>query len=197
MTTRLRTILSSLCGLALTIFLTSLPLLAAEAENEDPAETTAGLVFRWLNFLFIFGGAAWLIRKHGGAFFRARAQEIARSIMEASAAKAEAERQLREAEAKVARLDQEVAELRAAARRDSDAEAGRIRTSGLAEIEKIQVVARVELEAATRAAKHQLREMAAQLAIERAATLVGQKMNLQVREKMFRSFVSELGRNVN
>src|ERR1700704_6070303 len=135
----------------LIFFLTALPVLAAEG-GEDQGASTGGLIFRWLNFVLVFGGIGYLIAKHGGAFFRANAKAIAASITEAQAAKAEADRELREGGAKITRLDQEVAEWHEAARRDSAAEAERLRASGRAEIEKISQAARGELVASERAA---------------------------------------------
>jgi F0F1-type ATP synthase membrane subunit b/b' len=181
----------------LLFFLAALPALAAEAAGEDPAASTTGLIFRWLNFVLVFGGIGYLIAKHGGAFFRANAKAIAASITEASAAKAEAGRELREVEAKIARLDQEVTELREAARRDSTTEAERLRVSGRAEIEKITQAARGELHAAERAAQQELRALAASMAVERAGTLVSSRMNGEIRARIFRSFLGELGRSAN
>jgi F0F1-type ATP synthase membrane subunit b/b' len=181
----------------LIFLLTALPAQAAEAAAEDSAAATAGLIFRWLNFLLVFGGIGYLIAKRGRAFFRANARAIAASITEAQAAKAEADRELREAEAKIARLDQEVAELREAARRDSTAEAERLRASARAEIEKISQAARGELAASERAAQQELRALAASLAVERAGTLLSSRMNGEIRARMFRAFLGGLGRSTN
>jgi F-type H+-transporting ATPase subunit b len=181
----------------LVFFLTALPVLAAEGAEEDPAASTAGLIFRWLNFILVFGGIGYLIAKHGGAFFRANAKAIAASITEASAAKAEADRELHEVEAKIARLDQEVAELREAAQRDSAAEAERLRASGRAEIEKISQAARAELAAAERAAQQELRAIAASMAVERAGALLASRMNGEIRSRIFHAFLGELGRSAN
>ena len=180
---------------ALLIFLvTALPALAAEGAEPDPADSTAGLIFRWLNFLIVFGGIGFLIAKHGGAFFRGNAKEIAASIVEATAAKTEADRELRQVEAKVARLDQDVAEMRAEAQRNWAAESERLYASGLAEIDKINQAARVELAASERAAQQQVREIAASMAVERAAAMVNSMMNSETRARMFQSFLSELGK---
>jgi F-type H+-transporting ATPase subunit b len=181
----------------LVFFLTALPALAAEAAEEDPAASTAGLIFRWLNFILVFGGIGYLIAKHGGAFFRANAKAIAASITEAQAAKAEADRELREVETKIARLDQKIAELREAARRDSVAEAERLRASGRAEIEKISQAARGELSASERAAQQELRVIAASMAVERAGALVSSRMNREIRARIFHLFLGELGRTAN
>jgi F0F1-type ATP synthase membrane subunit b/b' len=174
-------------------FFASMPTLAAEAAQEDPAASPAGVAFRWLNFIFVFGGAAYLIAKNGGSFFRGNAKAIAASITEAQAVKAEADRELREVETKIARLDQEVVELREASRRDSLAEAERLRASGQAEIEKIKQTARAEMAAADRVAQQELRSLAASLAVEHAAALVNQKMNPTIRERIFRAFLGALG----
>jgi len=181
----------------LIFFLTAIPALAAEASAEDPAASTAGLIFRWLNFILVFCGIGYLIAKRGGAFFRANAKAIAASITEAQAAKAEADRELREVETKIARLDQEVAELREAARRDSAAEAERLRASGRAEIAKISQAARGELAASERAAHQELRALAASMAVERAGTLLSSRMNGEIRARIFRAFLGELGRRAN
>jgi F-type H+-transporting ATPase subunit b len=181
----------------LMVFFMALPVLAAEGAEPDPADSTAGLIFRWLNFLIVFGGIAYLIAKHGGAFFRGNAKEIAASIVEATAVKTEAERELREVETKIARLDRDVAEIREEARRNWAAESERLYASGQSEIEKIAHAAREELAASERAAQQQVRAIAASMAVERAGALVSSMMNAEVRARMFQSFLSELGRGAN
>jgi F-type H+-transporting ATPase subunit b len=181
----------------LIFFFTALPVLAEEGAKPDPAESATGLLFRWLNFLIVFGGIAYLIAKYGGSFFRGNAKAISASIREATAVKVEADRELREVETKIARLDQDVAEMREEARRNWAAESARLNTSAQAEIEKIAHAAREELAASERAAQHQVREMAASLAVERAAALVSSMMNTEVRSRMFQSFLGELGRRAN
>lgn len=189
-------LLASTCFIA--VCLTALPALAAEGAAEpDPADTTTGLVFRWLNFLIVFGGIGYLIAKNGGAFFSANAKEIAASIVQATAAKDEATRELQAAEAKVQRLNQDVAELREQAQRNWEAESQRLYASGAAEIEKINQAARVELAASERAAQQQLRSIAASLAVENAAALVGARMNAETRARIFQAFLADLGRSRN
>jgi F-type H+-transporting ATPase subunit b len=184
-------------GASLIAFWNTVPLLAAEGTAPDPADSPVGLIFRWLNFVIVFGAIAYLIAKHGGAFFRGNAKEISASILEATAAKAEADRELHEVEAKIAHLDRDVAEMRAEAQRNWAAESERLNASGQAEIEKIAQAAKEELAASERAAQHQVREIAASMAVERAAALMSSRMNAEIRARMFRSFLSELGRGTN
>ncbi len=189
--------LSKFAGGLLVVFLLALPVLASEAAEEDPAASATGTVFRWLNFLLVFGAAGYLLKKHGGPFFRANAKAIAAGITEASAAKAAADRELREAETRVAHFDQELAGLREAARRESAAEAERLRASGRAEIEKINQAARAELAAAERAAQQELRALAASMAVDRAGALMSSRMTPETRSRMFHAFLDVLGRNIN
>ncbi|HLJ24405.1 MAG TPA: hypothetical protein VKT71_09885 [Candidatus Acidoferrales bacterium] len=193
----LRGLLAFASGAFLIGFLLAIPVLAAEGAEPDPADSTAGLIFRWLNFIIVFGGIGFLVGKHGGAFFRGNAKEIAANIVEATAAKAEAERELNQVEVKISRLDQDVAEMRAEAQRNWAAESERLHASGQAEIEKIANAAREELAASERAAQQQVREIAATMAVQRAAAMVSSKMNAEVRSRMFQTFLSQLGRGSN
>jgi F0F1-type ATP synthase membrane subunit b/b' len=178
-------------------FFMALPALAQEGAKADPAESTVGSIFKWLNFLIVFGAIAFLIGKHGGAFFRANAKEISASIVEATAVKAEADRELRETEAKVGRLDKDLTTMREEAQRNWAAESERLRASSVVEIEKINQAARGELAASERAAQQQLRQVAAALSVERAAALVSARMNPEIRSKMFQSFLDKLGKGAN
>ena len=177
--------------------LMALPVMAAEGAEPDPADSTAGLIFRWLNFLIVFGGMGWLIAKYGGAFFRGNAKEIAASIVQATAEKEEAVRELHAVEAKVERLDKDVAEMREQARQNWEAESQRLRSSGVTEIEKINQAARSELAASERAAQEQLRDIAASLAVKNAAAVVSSRMNSNLRARIFQGFLADLGRNKN
>ena len=183
--------------LFLAFFLMALPVLAAEGAEPDPADSTAGLIFRWLNFLIVFGGMAWLIAKYGGAFFRDNAKEIAASIVQATAEKEEALRELHAVEAKIERLDKDIADMREQARQNWEAESQRLHSSGVAEIEKINQAARAEVGASERAAQEQLREIAASLAVRDAAALVSSRMNSDLRARIFQGFLADLGRDKN
>jgi len=181
-------------GLALVI-LGALPVFAEEAA-QNPADTSTGVIFRWLNFAIIFLTIAYFAKK-GGSFFRSNAKAIAADITEATTAKDAAQRELNEVDAKISHLNAEVAEMQEAGKMNWAVEAERLRTSGVAEIEKIKQSARAELAASERAAQQQLREVAAALAVERAGALVRSRLNVEARTKLFRKFLDELGRSAN
>ena len=170
----------------------------AQQENEPaPDQSPTGQIFRWLNFIIIFGGGGYLIAKKTPPLFRARANEIWREITAATEAKAQAERQLREAEAGLARMDQESAAIRETARQEFAQESERIREGTRREVERIDRAADVEIDASSRAALMALRRNAARQAVERAAALVAQQMTPERRQAMFQAFIRNLPRGAN
>jgi len=181
----------------LIFFFMAFPALAQEGAKSDPVESPAGEIFRWLNFAIVFGGIAYLIAKHGGAFFSGNAKAIAASIHEATAAKDAADGELREVTAKVENLDRDLSALRDEAQRNWAAESERLRTTSLIEIDKINQAARGELAASERAAQQQLRHITASLSVERAAALVSARLNPEIRSRMFQSFLDQLGKGAN
>jgi F0F1-type ATP synthase membrane subunit b/b' len=169
----------------------------AAAEGSDAASAPIGWVFRWLNFLLVFGGGGYLLAKYTPALFRRRADKIAAGILEATRAREAAEARLREAEEKLQGLEQEKASLREAARHGSAAEAERIQGLARHEAQKVERAAQAEIEAAERAARIELKSLAARLAVERAEALLREQLTPQTEAGLFRYFVESLARSVN
>ena len=201
-----RLLASGLLALALCAFCASQAVRAAQASQppqgeqkteQAPEDSTAGQIFRWLNFILVFGGLGFLIAKSAPAYFRARADEVSREITEAAAKKAEADARLRQAEAGLAQLDQAQTKMRADAQRDFAAEAERIRKAAAADVEKVEHMAGVEIDATIRMSMIELRAATARHAVERAAAMVAEQMTPDRRELIFRKFVANLPRGAN
>jgi F-type H+-transporting ATPase subunit b len=182
---RLVLCLSTLAGL----LLAAAPALAAE----EPGASTVGWAFRWLNFLLVFGGGAYLLWRYGRGWFRTHADEISSAIEHAVRVRKDAEGLLRGAEEKLGNLDREAEEMKAAARRDALGQAERIRARAREEAEKIDRAADAEIVAAERAARIELKAAAARLATERAEALLRRQMSKETDAKLFRFFVASLG----
>jgi F-type H+-transporting ATPase subunit b len=178
------------------LFVAATPLRAAEGE-QSPADSTIGWVFRWLNFVLVFGVLSYWLAKKAPAAFRRRAESIVSAITEASRVKEEAERRRSEAEAKLAGLDQEIAELRAAARRDAQADAERLRALAREEAQKIERAADAEIRAAERAARADLKGIGARLAVDRAEATLRKELTPAADAALIRGFVADLERSVN
>ena len=188
----LRAIRSALLG-AVLLGVVSLPALAQEGAA-DAANTPIGTVFRWLNFLLVFGALAYVIAKYGAPYFRSRAQSIAKSIEEAARNRAGAERELRDTVEKLSFVDREIEEERRGGQRESAADRERIRELTKSEVEKIHQAARAEIAASERAGAQEIRAIAAKLATERAAVLIREQLNATAESALFGSFVDELER---
>lgn len=167
--------------------------ISAHAAEEGAATTErAKEIFKWINFAIVAGLLAWVFLKLTPPFFRKNAETISSAITKATAAKAEADRRLREAEEKLARLDQEVAQLRATAQREMAAEAERLRAATETDIQRVGLAAKAEIEAAERAARLELKATAANLAMDEAETLLTKELTPKVQESLVAAFVKSL-----
>jgi F-type H+-transporting ATPase subunit b len=164
----------------------------AAEEGGNAATERANEIFKWINFAIVAGLIAWVFLKLTPPFFRKNAETISSAITKATAAKAEADRQLREAEEKLARLEQEVAQLRATAQQEMTVEAERLRAITQSDIEKIGLAAKVEIEAAERAARLELKVVAANLAVDGAESLLAKQLTPQAQESLVAAFVKNL-----
>jgi F-type H+-transporting ATPase subunit b len=175
-------------------FLLLLAAVDARAAQEG-GNTAAGQsieIFKWINFVIVAGAIFWVFGKFLPPKFRANAETIGAAISRATATKAEADGALKVAERKLADLEKEVAELRALAERESAAEAERIRAATQADGLKISVAAKAEIEAAERAARMELRAIAAKLAVDGAESLLVRQLTPAAQETLIGNFVKSL-----
>jgi F0F1-type ATP synthase membrane subunit b/b' len=167
--------------------------LARAAEESGSAGHVMGTSgFKWVHFVIVAAAVFWVFKKLLPPVFRHRADHISAAISKAALAKAEAERQLQEAAAKLASLEEVVAVFRAQAKKDGAAELERLRAVTKLDVEKVGFAAKAEIEAAERAARVELKELAAKLAMDRAESLVAKELTPALQEAMLNEFVQSL-----
>ena len=159
---------------------------------QSSAEGGSVLLFKWIHFLILAVVFVWLFKKVLPPIFRRKADIISEAIAKATAAKTEAERQLKEAAVKLTRLEQEVAEFRAAAQKEAQTELERLRKLTQLDVEKTGLAAKAEIDAAERAARVELKALAAKLAVDGAESLVAKQMTPAVQDALMRKFVQSL-----
>jgi F-type H+-transporting ATPase subunit b len=164
---------------------------AGESAGANAKQERATEIFRWINFAIVAGVLGYVFLKITPPTFRQNAAEISSAITKSTAAKAEADKQLRDAEQKLARLQQEVAQLRAAGEQDAKAESERIRNVTRSDTVKIGA-AKAEIEAAERAARLELKAIAANLAVDGAESLLAKQLTPQTQEALLANFVKGL-----
>jgi F-type H+-transporting ATPase subunit b len=165
---------------------------AHAAEKGTAANERATEIFQWINFAALIVAIVWAWNHWATPRLRRSRDRIGSAIAEATAAKAAADRQLREAETKLANLQKEVEELRALAGREGASEAERIRALAKSDAQKIFLAAKAEIEAAERAARLELKAIAAKLAVDGAETLLAKQLTPQTQESLVSAFVKSL-----
>ena len=171
--------------------LVSVSLQAAEG-GSNAATERATESFKWINFAIVAGVLVWVFGNLLPPAFRKRAEAVSSAITNATSAKAAAEAQLRDAETRLANLQKEVAELRAFAERESAAEVERLRALTQSDVQKIALAAKVEIEAAERAARLELKALAANLAVAGAESLLVKQLTPKAQESLISNFVKNL-----
>jgi len=177
---------------SLFLFLFCAALNAHAAEEGGGAKERVTEIFKWINFAIVAGVIIWVFVKVLPPKFRSNANKISSAISNATTAKTGADRQLREAETKLANLQKEVAELRAFAQREGAGEAERIRALAKSDAQKIFLAAKAEIEAAERAARLELKAIAAKLAVDGAESLLVKQLTPQAQESLVSAFVKSL-----
>lgn len=188
------TMLSSLIVCGASLFFAAATFAAEEGGSNGGAATE---IFKWINFAIVAGVLIWVFAKVLPPKFRANAETINTLITKAQAAKAEADRLLKDAEQRLARLEEEVRNIRAEAQKDAAAEAERIRALAKSDIEKVAIAAKAEIEAAERAARLELKAIAARLAVDRAESLVTKQLTPQTQDALIAGFVKSLNGSPN
>jgi F-type H+-transporting ATPase subunit b len=164
----------------------------AQEEATQPENTTAGWIFRWLNFAVVFFAILYVLVKKARPAFRAHREAIQTAIAEGTRAREEADQRRREAEQKLAGIQQEIEGMRAQSKKDAEAETERIRKLAREEAIKMDHAAEVEIAAAERAARFDLKATAARLAIERAEAQLRQQLTPPADSQLVRNFVGDL-----
>jgi F-type H+-transporting ATPase subunit b len=101
--------------------------------------------------------------------FRDRSSAIQKELSDARSATEEASVRLNSVEERLAKLDGQIAEMKAQAEKDAAAEEQRFRAAAEEEKNKILASAELEIASATQQAQRQLQQYAAGLAVEQAA----------------------------
>jgi len=151
----------------------------------------------WLGVLLDFAVLAlvliYLLKKTLPGVFRGRTANIRRGIEEAAKASAEANQRLAQVEARLARLDEEIGAIRAAAEKEIAEEEQRIHVAAEQDRKRIVQAAAGEIEAAVKLARSDLKTFAADLAVALAERRI--RVDSATDEALVRSFTGQLGRS--
>jgi len=133
---------------------------------------------------------AWFSKKNLPAMFRNRTASIQKSLEEARKASEDANRRLSGIEARLARLDEEISEMRAASESEAAAEEERIRAAAADDARRIVESAQQEIAAAAKAARRELTVYAGDLAVSLATRQI--QVDTPTDQALVRRFAQQL-----
>jgi F-type H+-transporting ATPase subunit b len=154
------------------------------------APTQAYWVSWILNFVIIAALIVFALKSSLPTLFRERTAAIQKGMEEARRASAEASARLTEIESRLARLGVEINEMRAKSEQDAQAEDERMRAATEDERRKIVENSEQEIAAAANAARRDLKQFAAELAISLAEKKIS--VNDTTDQALIRYFAAHL-----
>ena len=165
---------------------------AAAAAAGDDHGSPLSIVWKWGNFILLFGGLAYYLRRPLREFLQTRARGIEEGLASGKRAQEEAEAKMSAIEAQLARLDEEIDGLKQQAARESEEERQRIIDSSRAEAERIVAMARREIEGLQRSAQMELRAHVARLAVDLAEERLRRDLEPDQNQRIISRFVRSL-----
>ncbi len=164
----------------------------AAAASGDDHGSPLSIVWKWGNFILLFGGLAYYLRRPLREFLQARARGIEEGLASGKRAQEEAKEKMSAIEAQLARLDEDIDGLRQQAARESEEERRRIVDSSHAEAERIVAVARREIEGLQRSARVELKAHVARLAVDLAEERLKKDLEPSQNQRLVSRFVRSL-----
>ena len=167
--------------------------IAAEQAEATGLWTDPNL-WRVINLLIFVLFLVYILHKkiRIGQVFDNRAASIVKELEQAKRDKQEAHERLAELEARLGRLDQEVAQIRAEAERESARQAERIRQSADADAEKIRQTAQREIDGAMKAARTELQAFVADQSVALAEGIIRREIRPEDNTRMVNKFIDDL-----
>ncbi|MEK6325721.1 MAG: F0F1 ATP synthase subunit B [Acidobacteriota bacterium] len=169
-------------------------LFVAAEQAEATGLWTDQTLWRVINLLIFVIFIVYILRKKVriGQVFDDRAASIVKELEQAKRDKQEAQERLQELEARLGRLDQEVAQIRAEAERESAREAERVHQTAAADAEKIRQTTQREIEGAMKAARNELRAFVADQSVALAEGIIRREIRPEDNSRMVNKFIDDL-----
>ncbi len=147
---------------------------------------------RLVNFLLFAGILYYVLHDPIARFFHQRTETIRADLERARRHRDAARAKLNEIQLKLARLDEEVKQMKARAEAEAAAEYRRVIESAHVEAEKIRALGAREIEAARRAAEAELRAFTVERAMALAREMLRQQLTEDDHHRLVENTIAEL-----
>lgn len=175
---------------AFTIVLLASVALASETAGHGDGDPN--LQYKLVNFAILAAGIGFLVVKALFPAFRSQQREILDGMAQAERRAEEAAGQAAEIERRMAGLGEDVAALRDSARIEMEHEAERFNQSTQEMLQKIERSAELEISSMAKAARQELKQYSAGLALDLAKQKIQNRMNDTVQTGLVTRFISGL-----
>ncbi|MFN7924095.1 MAG: ATP synthase F0 subunit B [Bryobacteraceae bacterium] len=166
--------------------------LAQEHGKSEGGHEEDQSMWKWANFGILVVLMGWVINKHAPAFFKARTDEIQKSIKEAQQTREEAEKRASAIEAKIANLGAELETMRTTSKQEMEAEGTRIQQETARMLAKAQDNAKSEIASIAKQAEVELKAHASKLALELAEKKLRDRLTPMAQSSLVSRFVQGL-----
>jgi len=174
------------------VFLVLPFLLFMSVEEEHQNSNTMAFIAKVVNFLILFGGLAYLLRKPIKKFLEDRAVQIDTTIRDVEESRHGAEIDLEKTEKRVNELSQEVEELREKAGLEGEKEKERIIRAAKVEGERMKEAAQQEIELISKAGIKGLKEFAMSLASAEALERIEKQLTPEKHTRLIDDAIERL-----
>lgn len=171
------------------VLVLSAPGLAEEATGHFELAAFLGQV---LNFVVLFGGLAYLLRKPLNDYLKGRVEQVAARLQQAEARKQESLQKLEEARTRLNNLADEIRALKEQAEREAEQERAVIRQEAEKEAERLRKLAREEIEAMVRMSIRDLKTYAIDLSVSLAEKRIQEKLTPELHRKLIHRAIDRL-----
>jgi F-type H+-transporting ATPase subunit b len=170
-----------------------LPLLIfMSAEDEHHESDSMAFIAKVVNFLILFGGLTYLLRKPIKKFLQDRATQIGTTISDAEESRHGAETDLEKTEKRLIELNREIEELREKAVLEGGREKERIIRAAREEGERMKKAAEQEIEMISRAGIRGLKEYAVTLAAAEAINGIQERLTPEKHTRLIDDSIERL-----
>jgi F-type H+-transporting ATPase subunit b len=167
-------------------------LASSEGGHGDSAGKVKDLIWRTMNFVVLAGGLIFLLRKPLAQALEARRQGIRDQLDDLEKQKADAEKQLSEYKAKLARLDKEIEKIVAEYVKDGEAVKAKIIEEAKVAAEKLQALAKKNIEHEFQKARQALKAEMAEQAVSMAEALIKKHIKDEDQERIVDEYLTKV-----
>lgn len=167
-------------------------LIFMSAEEGSRVSATMDFLGKLVNFLILFGGLAFVLRKPLAAMLRQKAAEVAETLRRTEASRAEAERKREGSRGRLAGLGEEIRHIQDGAEAESRAEMERIARLAAEESQRIRRLTEQELEEQVRAGLQELKAHAAERATALARERIRRRLTPDLQSALIEKSIEKL-----